>query len=77
MTQKKVVDERIVHEVGQVYRIAYYLFNAVVGLDLMIVVRRSYPVRHGRIPVHRLRVYRVCGRQFGCAGTAVAQGTHG
>lgn len=36
MTQKKVVDERIVHEVGQVYRIAYYLFNAVVGLDLMI-----------------------------------------
>lgn len=36
MTQKKVVDERIIHEVGQVYRIAYYLFNAVVGLDLMI-----------------------------------------
>ena len=26
MTHKKVVDERIVHEVGQVYRIAYYLF---------------------------------------------------
>lgn len=36
MTQKKVVDERIVHEVGQVYRIAYYLFNAGLLIDLFL-----------------------------------------
>lgn len=36
MTQKKVVDERIVHEVGQVYRIAYYLFNAGLLVDLFL-----------------------------------------
>ena len=41
MTQKKVVDERIVHEVGQVYRIAYYLFNAGLLIDRFEAVQRQ------------------------------------
>lgn len=36
MTQKKVVDERIVQEVGRVYRVAYYLFNIGLILDLFL-----------------------------------------
>lgn len=36
MTQKKVVDERTVQEIGRVYRVAYYLFNIGLVLDLFL-----------------------------------------
>lgn len=45
MTQKKVVDERIVQEVGRVYRVAYYLFNIGLLLDLFLKLSsNSIPV---------------------------------
>lgn len=36
MTHKKAADERIVQEIGRIYRVAYYLFNIGLILDLFL-----------------------------------------